>query len=104
MTDKASDIRASSPPDATLASDLGLVPACPATRNSTVSLPLEPGGQADKLTLQLPPCMARSCMAAVTCCEIGSASCRERVCQYVLLSVVVVSFNTTKPARYLLCK
>src|SRR3546814_5615786 len=28
--------------------------------------------------------------------EIGRASCRERVCQYVLISVVAVSFNKKK--------
>src|SRR3546814_11163290 len=28
------------------------------------------------------------------CCEIGRASCRERVCQYVYISVVAVALKT----------
>jgi len=37
MTDSAKEIRASSPPEATFASGLDEVPACPATKNSTLS-------------------------------------------------------------------
>src|SRR3546814_20874670 len=33
---------------------------------------------------------------AATCPEIGRASCRERVCQYVYVSVVAVSIKTKK--------
>src|SRR3546814_14157926 len=32
----------------------------------------------------------------LTCTEIGRASCRERVCQYVLVSVVAGAFKTKK--------
>src|SRR3546814_15350110 len=34
-------------------------------------------------------------MSIVTIMQIGRASCRERVCQYVLFSLVAVSFNYT---------
>src|SRR3546814_15785408 len=38
--------------------------------------------------------------------EIGRASCRERVCQFVLITVVAESFKTTniqeKPLRYII--
>src|SRR3546814_18970095 len=40
--------------------------------------------------------LAGECAAAVPLGEIGRASCRERVCQYVLISVVAVSVTKNK--------
>ncbi|MCY1207177.1 hypothetical protein D9M72_187690 [compost metagenome] len=66
MTDSASEIRDSSPPEATLASGRGVVPAWPATRNSTCSLPWADGAEAASTGSNLPPCMASVCIAWVT--------------------------------------
>ena len=43
ITEMASAMRASSPPEATLASGRGATPAWPATRNSTCSSPVADG-------------------------------------------------------------
>src|SRR3546814_19403126 len=43
-------------------------------------------------------------MAALDIEEIGRASCRERVCQYVYISVVAVSCNTNKTMKRALTK
>ncbi|CFN62890.1 Uncharacterised protein [Bordetella pertussis] len=67
ITDSASEIRDSSPPEATLANGRGVLPAWPATRNSTCSLPCADGAPPVRAASKRPPCMDRVCMAWVTC-------------------------------------
>src|SRR3546814_17345718 len=50
-----------------------------------------------------PPRWIDICLASGECSvagqKIGRASCRDRVCQYVYISVVAVSFNTKHTSR-----
>lgn len=73
VTAIASAMRDSSPPDATLPMARGVLPAWPATRNSTWSSPCACGSASGVMwTVKRPPAMPSSCiapvMAADSCC------------------------------------
>ena len=76
MTDKASAMRESSPPEATLPTGRGVTPAWPATKNSTCS---QPGawGVSKRVsdTSKRPPAMPKVCMVSVTALDRRGAAC-----------------------------
>ena len=72
VTAMASAMRESSPPEATLPTRRGVLPAWPATRKPTSSSPPSAGSAAwASATSKRPPCMPRPCMA----CVMALASC-----------------------------
>src|SRR3546814_12016808 len=53
-------------------------------------------------TYALAPAQAFAMMVAIYAAgAIGRASCRERVCQYVYIQVVDVSFTTTQTSKFI---
>src|SRR3546814_12546612 len=57
-------------------------------------LPLEKGGRAEKAMGKVRPIERTQPIHFVRGDELGRASCRERVCQYVVISVFAVSLKT----------
>jgi hypothetical protein len=77
-TAMASAIRDSSPPDATFASGRGVLPACPATRNSADSRPNDWGASCGvSATSKRPPAMPSCCNACVTVFSRRGAALRR---------------------------
>ena len=78
VTAMASEMRDSSPPDATLPTGLGVMPGCPATKNTTSSIPSGEGSAALLTdTSNLPPSMPSPCMAREMVAEsLGAALAR----------------------------